>query len=131
MTQDLAKQLVKLYVEGWKEGTATKILQSLSANCEIIESHGPIYNGAEKVKKWVEVWIQKNCNVAKWNITSFYYFDNTAVFQWDFGCNVQNKHYSLEGISIVKFENDKIKYLREYRTIKTPYEWDEKYIEGV
>lgn len=126
MTKTRALELIQLYIDGWKENDVSKIIKSLAPYCEIIESHGPIYRGAHKIKKWVGVWLRSEGKVNRWDITSFYFTDDTTIFEWIFDCNVNNKNYYIEGISIVRFTDDKINYLREYRTTKSPFDWNEK-----
>lgn len=126
MTQNNAFKLIQSYVHGWKENSISKVLEPLASDCEIIESHGPIYRGVDNVKKWVEVWLQSNGKVNQWDITSFYFVDDIATFEWVFGCIVDNKTYHIEGISIVHFKDNKISYLREYRMTKPAFKWNEE-----
>lgn len=128
MIKDQAKQLIQFYIDGWKETDISKISKPLAMDCEVVESHGPIYKGIDKVKKWVEVWIQSDGKVDRWDLTSFYFVDDTAFFEWIFDCIVDKKTYHIEGISIVHFKDNKISYLREYRMTKPAFEWDEKKI---
>lgn len=128
MNKNEAFKLVQLYVDGWKENNLSKITKPLASNCEIIESHGPTYKGIDKVRKWVKVWTQSEGKVNRWDITSFRFIDDTATFEWTFNCTVNKKTYHIEGITIAHFRDDRIKYLREYRTTKPLFEWDEKEI---
>lgn len=128
MTKDTAYHLVKQYVDGWKENNAAKIIKPLLPNCEIVESHGPTYKGIDKIKKWVEMWIESGGKVNQWDIVSFYFVDDVANFEWIFDCSVNNKTYHIEGISTAHFEDNKISYLREYRMTKPSFEWNEKEI---
>jgi hypothetical protein len=43
------KDLIELYVDGWRNNDKEKILSSLSSDAIVIESHGPLYRGIEKV----------------------------------------------------------------------------------
>lgn len=111
------KNLVEEYVNGWIQKNEKQILEVLEDNCIIIESQGTKYVGKDKCKKWIKEWLTKN-EVKKWEITSFYKIEQISFFEWDFECIVDGKNYYLEGISIVKFKNDKIKYMRKYRMTK-------------
>lgn len=128
MNKDEALKLVSLYVDGWKENNLSKITKSLASDCEIIESHDPIYKGVDKVGRWVQVWMQSEGKVDTWDITSFYFIDDTAIFEWIFDCKVNEESNHIEGITIARFKNNRIKYLREYRMTKPTFEWDEKEI---
>ena len=112
------KGLINQYITGWKEGNLSKITDTLSDNCLIIESHGSIYKGIKEVKKWVENWNEIGSKVNNWNITSFYETSEVVVFEWNFSCTVEGNNHNLDGITLTKIENGKIEYLREYRTTK-------------
>lgn len=122
------RKLVQQYVGGWKENNLRKILAPLASDCVIIESHGPRYRGKAQVKKWVEYWQKEKWKVKRWNILSFYYLSkkNIAVFEWDFACRVSGKDHALLGISIIKFRNNKIVFIHEYKMSKQPYNWNAK-----
>lgn len=127
MTEEKARRLVQLYIDGWKENNLEKILLSLSEKCTIIESHGPTYNGKQDVKEWVEHWINENWKIQRWNITSFLFVHNIAVFEWEFTFFLsQENPRNIDGVSIVKVSDDKIDYLREYRTTKPLYVWKQE-----
>jgi hypothetical protein len=116
--------LVRTYVEGWKEGDQPKILGTLSPACLIIESHGPTYRGIKKVQEWVAEWFSRKDLVDRWDIISFHTLvPDKAIFEWSFECTVANKHYSIDGISMVHFEGGRISYLREYRTTEPLFDY--------
>lgn len=114
-----AKKLVQQYVSDWKKGDLRKITEILTDNCIIIESHGPKYKGLKEIIQWIKKWNKEKSKVNTWNITSFYQTKNIAVFEWKFLCTVDGKIHNIDGISIAKIKNNKISYLREYRTIKS------------
>ncbi len=126
MNYQEAKRLVETYVEGWRRNDLVKIVGTLSPNCIIIESHGPTYRGIKLVQQWVESWIAEEGRVDRWDITTFHFLGDVAVFEWDFECTAAGQHYHLEGISIVEYADDKIVALREYRRTEFPYEWSIK-----
>jgi ketosteroid isomerase-like protein len=112
------KALIEEYVTGWRENNLSKILNTLTQDSLIIESHGPRYKGKRNVEKWIETWKRAGNKVTKWKIKSFYYLENShaAFFEWDFECVVGGEKHKLAGISVVKFKDGKIAYVREYRT---------------
>lgn len=127
ITDKKAKKLIRLYVDGWKENDVKKIIRPLAEDCLIIESHGPTYKGIEDVKEWVASWVKEKYKVDKWEVGSFYFIDNTAIFEWifEFSSDKEGKRM-IEGITIAQFKNDKIAYLREYRTTEPRYFWRKK-----
>lgn len=120
-----AQRLILTYVDGWKKNRIEKILAPLTKDCVIVESHGPTYHGASQIKKWVLFWIKEKGRVLHWDITSFYFLEKEriAFFEWDFACRVRGKDHKLFGISIVKFRNEKISFIHEYRMTKDQYNW--------
>ena len=130
MTEKIAYNLISSYVQGWKEDNIALITQPLSSDCLIIESHGPTYKGIRTIRKWVKVWIASGNKVTKWDINSFYFTGRAAIFEWVFKCIVKSKFYHIDGITIVVFKNNRIKYLHEYRMTKPAYKWGELEIVG-
>jgi len=51
--------------------------------------------------------------------------DQVACCEWDFACISSKKEYAFLGASIVKFSEQKISFLNEYRMTKPSYIWDE------
>ena len=115
--------VIQRYVDGWKRGDESEILDTLEDNCIIIESHGPTYRGKKIVKEWIEDWHTQGNKIEKWNITSFHSTDDLTVFEWIFAYKNKNAREVFEGISLVKFKNNKISALREYRATQFPFMW--------
>ncbi len=114
------KEIIRQYVEGWKEGDPIKIMSVLADDCEIIESHGPIYRGLEMAEEWVSSWI-KTGKVTKWEIKSFIESGESIVFEWEFAFMSGNESHEILGISVAKVASGKIKELREYRLTQKPF----------
>ena len=91
----------------------------------MVESHGPTYRGRQVILRWIDVWFAQGGNVSKWEVTSFYFANETAFFEWDFACSTQWGRVEMEGASLVKFENEQIVEIREYRRTSSPFEWAE------
>ena len=124
MDNELARQLVDDYIEGWVQSDASRILASLTDDCSVVESHGPTYYGTEQIKKWIDEWYQTG-KVDKWNIDSFFFDQDTAFFEWSFTCTINGKTDSIDGASIVQFKNDKIHHVHEYRMTKPAFDYFE------
>ncbi len=116
------KTLIQSYMDGWKMGDQAKILTSLSANCVIVESHGPTYRGIEIIKKWIIEWTRSN-KIENWDLTSFYSFDNMICCEWDFSYIGKETKEKFSGITIAQIDHGKIAWLKEYRMTAAPYEW--------
>jgi hypothetical protein len=107
-----AYQLVQQYVKGWKTNNLPAILDSLSADCLIIESHGPTYRGSEDIRRWAGAWFIQG-RVECWDITSFVFAGGAAAFEWRFGARSKVRLPSTGPAS--PFSGDRIAALREYR----------------
>jgi hypothetical protein len=118
-----AFDLINAYVEGWKVNDVERVLGTLTENCEIIESHGPTYRGREHVRRWITQWFREGGSIQRWDVTSFFYADGAAAFEWVFEYRVTGSAGVIDGASIIRFEDGLIGYLREYRCTETPYLW--------
>jgi hypothetical protein len=123
MDQSEARDLIETYVEGWKCKDMPAILGTLASKCVIVESHGPTYRGIPAAARWVEDWFKEGNTIEKWSITSFYFTNEAAFFEWHFACTAGNQHYEFDGASIARFVSGKIASLREYRMTENPYDW--------
>ncbi len=122
MTEKQARKLVEDYNSGWVDGDGSKILSTLSADCIIIESHGPTYHNTDEVKQWMGEWFATG-KVDKWDIKTFFFIDDTVFFEWSFACTIDSKTSSIEGVSIVKFKGNKINFIHEYRMTKPAFDY--------
>ncbi len=108
-----AERMVRLYVEGWKEGNRAKILGNLDPACVIIEYDGLTYRGIEKIGRWIDR-----------DITSLYVTGEVCFFEWVFECTFAGTRAGFEGASVVRFHSGKIVSLREYGMMDAPHEWE-------
>ncbi len=127
MTEDIAFNLVKQYMQGWEQNNLSLITSSLSENCIIVESHGPTYHGKEAVEKWFQYWIAAESKIQKWQLRSFYYChaQSIAFVEWDFSCVSNGNPYIFSGCSLYKINKNKINYIQEYRMTHPAYSWQE------
>lgn len=117
--------LFQQYVSGWKQNHLPHILSCLTEDCIVIESHGPTYQSISDMKRWFEYWKAANSKITKWDILSFSFCEqnNTAYAEWDFSCVSNNQTYSFPGISVIKFTEEKISFIHEYRMTHQAYLW--------
>ena len=111
------RQIIERYCQGWLKNNKNEILSLLSEDCVIIESHGNRYNGKKVIERWIDDWMKEGI-VTKWEIISMHESEEFMTFEWIFECNHKKKTYSIEGISMVKFHDGKIEYIREYKMTK-------------
>ena len=131
-SEEKAFELIRLYIEGWKQNNLKMIISALKEDCIVIESHGPTYHGINDIKKWFNFWTEAGSKVLKWNIISLFFCEKeqVAFCEWDFSCLSNETQYDLPGISIVKFSDQKISFIHEYRMTQTAYKWEESKLDS-
>lgn len=123
MDQQPALDLINAYVDGWRANDLTRILDTLTEDCLIIESHGPTYRGREHVRLWVTTWFAAGQTIDRWDVTSVVVGEDRAAFEWTFMCSGGWGTASFDGATVVRFEQGRIASLREYRCTESPYLW--------
>lgn len=124
MDRSRAEQLVRTYVEGWKEYNSDKVLSVLAPDCILIESDGEIFRGAETIIGELDSRIAGDYGpwqISRWDITSLAVDGELCFVEWDF-----EGQRGFEGASLVRFNTDRISYLREYCTTKPLWEHSEE-----
>ncbi len=120
MDRSLAEQLVRTYVEGWKEYNSTKIRGTLDPACILIEADGETFRGAEQIARSAERRFAGEYGpyqISQWEITTLVVAEEMCFFEWIF-----QGTRSLEGASLVRFRQGKISFVREYCTTCPLYE---------
>jgi len=118
MTEKTALALIQQYISGWKQNNLALIIDCLTENCVVIESHGPRYHDLHDIEQWFTLWLAAKSRISKWDITSF------SFCEWDFACVSNETHYDLSGISVIKFSAEKISFIHEYRMSHPAYKWE-------
>ncbi len=120
MDRALAEQLVRTYVDGWKEYNSDKVLRVLALDCILIESDGEILRGAQTITRELNRRVAGNYgpwHISRWDITSLAIDEDTCFLEWTF-----EGPRDFEGATLVRFKEDKISFLREYCTTKPLWE---------
>jgi uncharacterized protein (TIGR02246 family) len=81
MDDGRVRDLVDTYVAGWRDGDRERILSALTEDCEIMESHGPVYRGSDVVARWVDRWNVEGSRVERCEVTSFTPLPGGAAFE--------------------------------------------------
>ncbi|NNM60512.1 MAG: nuclear transport factor 2 family protein [Legionellales bacterium] len=125
MIEKFAVDLTQQYISGWKSNNLAMIISCLAENCIVIESHGPTYHGISEIELWFKFWMEANSKVHKWDILSFCFSEKneTAYLEWDFACISKEIEYALQGLSIIKYTENKIAFIHEYRMTHPAYRW--------
>jgi hypothetical protein len=123
MDQNAAKALIETYIEGWLKNDKDLSLSVLSPEIIIGECHGPTVSGRKDVGTWMQEWIDCKGQVLRWDILTFFYSREIAVYEWEVEARVEGHGYQTFGISLVTFRHDEIASMREYCKTKPPYSW--------
>ena len=120
MNQTHEEEVVRDYVQGWKEQNGAKVLSTLHPDCVLIESDGAIIRGAKAIIRSLERRIAGEYGpwkIDRWDINTLAASGELCFLEWTF----EGRH-SFEGASVVRFKDAKIIHLREYRTTQPLYE---------
>jgi ketosteroid isomerase-like protein len=123
MDGDRARALITSYVDGWRAGDVDRVLGTLTPDCLVVESHGPTYRGTELVRQWMTSWFRDGGAIPRWDVTSVVSGGDLAGFEWTFTGTGSWGEASFDGATVVRFRDDRICYLREYRCTDPPYDW--------
>lgn len=112
---DKREKIIKLWFDMWLIKKDLGILNIFSNNAVYIESWGPKYIGASKIKLWFDEWNSRG-SVLQWDIKQFFHNENQSVVEWYFKNSMNNgKIESFDGISLVEWtQDDKICFLKEF-----------------
>lgn len=106
--------MIKKWFDMWLSGNCEGIDDVFSDDIVYIESWGPEYKGARKIKHWFEEWNARG-KVVAWNIKQYFHKEDQTVVEWSFA-NVMNdgNEEKFDGVSLIKWNNGKICFLKEF-----------------
>jgi ketosteroid isomerase-like protein len=111
------------YINGWRTHDTEAILATLTHDCVVIESFGPIYHGHAWVSRWISAWLAENGRVINWTIQDLRSLGDVETAEWTFSYTWRGEEKSFEGTTIAKLHEGKISYLREYASTAPLYDW--------
>lgn len=120
MDSSRAEQLIRTYIDGWKEYNPAKILSTLDPDCVLIESDGQLFRGAHQIIRSVQKRIAGEYGpwkISRWDITTLVVAESLCFLEWTF-----EGPGSFEGASLVRYTEDKIRSVREYCTTQPLWE---------
>ena len=88
-----------------------------------IESWGPEYHGADKIKLWFDEWNSRG-KVERWDIRQFFHKEDQTVVEWSFRCAMTDGAVqSFDGLSLVRWnEAGQIYFLQEFGCNENRYD---------
>ena len=120
---DGGRTRLEAYVDGWRRHDIADVLDTLTDDCVVIESYGPVYRGKARVEQWMNAWFGAGGTVDAWEITSSAAAGETLVVEWRFGCTWKGEPGAFDGATIARLDQGRIAYLREYATTAALYDW--------
>lgn len=115
--------LLEHYIAGWREHDVDAILTTLTPDCVVIESFGPIYRGHDRVAQWVSTWLDEDGRVIDWTIRDVRSSAEGETAEWTFRYTWRGEEKSFDGATIARLRDGKLSYLREYATTAPLYDW--------
>lgn len=109
------EKIICLWFDMWLQKKDLGISELFSNDSVYIESWGPEYHGAEKIKLWFEEWNTRG-TVLQWDIKQFFHKENKTVVEWYFKDQMKNgKAEAFDGISLIEWTGDnRILLLKEF-----------------
>ncbi|TDC24055.1 nuclear transport factor 2 family protein [Streptomyces sp. 8K308] len=111
------------YIDAWRRHDVAGVLATLTDDCVVIESYGPVYHGRQRVEQWMHAWFGAGGSVDDWEITWRSSTGEVLTAEWVFSCTWQGRAATFEGATIARLEGERIAYLREYATTAPLYDW--------
>lgn len=115
--------LLERYIAGWRAQDTNAILATLTPDCVVIESFGPVYRGHAWVERWVATWLAQNGRVLDWTIRDLHLLRDLEFAEWTFHYTLHGEERSFDGATIANLKDNKISCLREYATTAALYDW--------
>ena len=109
------EEKIRMWFDMWLKKTDHGIMDLFSFDAVYIESWGPEYHGANKIKHWFDEWNQRG-TVLIWDIKQFIHTNEQTVVEWYFKNKMNNGNIEeFDGISLIVWtENNKIMELKEF-----------------
>ncbi|MFQ9509941.1 MAG: nuclear transport factor 2 family protein [Lachnospiraceae bacterium] len=109
------EQIIRLWFDMWLQKADLGIQTIFSENATYIESWGPKYIGAEKVKHWFDEWNTRG-SVLAWDIKQYFHKGNQTIVEWYFkNTMTDGRIEEFDGTSLIVWtEDNRISFLKEF-----------------
>lgn len=114
---------VRLWFRMWLEKDGQGIPDLFTPDAVYIESWGPEYHGAGKIKLWFDEWNTRG-TVLQWDIRQFFHKGNLTVVEWYFK-NAMNdgREEAFDGLSLIRWSPEgRIACLQEFGCNENRYD---------
>lgn len=108
-------ELFQQTIDAWLTKDVNKFLSALTENISYTECYGAQYEGKIECEKWFRQWTAPLDNrVKSWIITDSHFDGDFGIFTWTFDCHYAGQDSLFDGISLVKFTENKICQIQEF-----------------
>jgi ketosteroid isomerase-like protein len=111
------------YIDAWERHDISGVLGTLTPDCVVIESYGPVYRGVDRVEEWMRAWFAAGGVVRRWNVTDHAVLGDLVVAEWTFACVWKGEDCLFDGATVARLSGGRIRHLREYATTAPLYDW--------
>ena len=117
------EEAIRLWFDMWLQKKDCGIEELFSADAVYVESWGPEYHGAAKIRLWFEEWNTRG-NVLQWDILQFFHKGEQTVVEWYFRNEMADGTVeAFEGMSLVRWTEDgRICFLKEFGCNENRYD---------
>lgn len=122
-TMNQREKKILLWFDMWRKKTDLGIADIFIENAIYIESWGPEYHGAAKIKHWFEEWNTRG-TVLVWEIKQFFHSEDQTVVEWYFKNEMHTgKVEAFDGMSLIRWsKEDRIEFLKEFGCNSSRYD---------
>ncbi len=116
MTKNEVERIIKIYAEAWVKQDPNLILTIFTPDATYNDPHEPEAVGHGGIRKyWVSKVIGEQKDI-KFKLLNLYVDGDTAIAEWEasFFNIIKKENTTIKEATILEFEGDKIKSLREY-----------------
>ena len=114
---------VRLWFDMWLQKKDLGIPDLFAPDAVYIESWGPEYRGAEKIRHWFCEWNRRG-TVLRWEIRQFFHKGDQTVVQWYFQNRMDGGRVeSFDGMSLIRWDaGNRIAFLQEFGCNENRYD---------
>ena len=117
------EEIIRLWFDMWLQKTDLGISEIFTEDVHYMESWGPEYHGAEKVRHWFREWNTRG-TVVQWDIKQFFHKGDQTIVEWVFRNVMDNGTVeAFDGLSLIVWtEDDRICSLKEFGCNENRYD---------
>lgn len=117
------EKTIRLWFNMWLQKKDLGLERVFTEDAVYIESWGPEYHGAAKIKLWFEEWNTRG-TVLQWDIKQFFHKGDQTVVEWYFRNRMDDgKVEAFDGMSLIKWaQGGQISFLQEFGCNESRYD---------